>query len=355
MKTVKITGPRSCRLVDKAMPSIRRSYVLVKVHVAAMCNEYVAYQHLQFLERNRPDSLGHEIAGEVVAAPDSSSVPVGTRVVALCGFPCGRCRPCRRGYYAHCDRTEDPREVCGSESGECGFAQYAIKPDWMLVPIPDSLSYEHASMACCGLGPTFGAMQRMGVGPGSTVLVTGIGAVGLGGVVNAKHRGATVIAVGRSPYRARLAARLGCDVVLNPGEDDVVPAVRELTGGRGADFAIECSGQPDYQRFAVDGVGRLGTVAFLAEPGELRVRVDQDLVQRGVTLLGSLDINRHEAIRLLEVIKTEPGRLDTYITHRYPLGAVAEAFERQIRRECGKIVLYPWRDGAGPVPEVAAG
>lgn len=344
MRTVQIEGRRQCRLIDKPVPSIRGSYALLKVHVAPMCNEYVAYEDLVFLERNRPDSLGHEMAGEVVAAAPDSAVREGERVVALCGFPCGRCGPCLRGYYAHCVQTEDPRAVCGSESGECSFAQYAIKPDWLLVPIPSSLSYEHASMACCGLGPTFGAMERMGVDAFGTVLITGLGAVGLGGVINAKFRGAQVIGVVRSPYRARLARELGCDIVIDPSDDDPAEAVRELTGGRGVDFALECSGQRAYQRLAVDSVGRLGSVAFLAEPGELVVRVDADLVQKGVTLFGSLDINRASAERLLRMIAAIPEQIDTFITHRYSLAEIGAAFERQIARECGKIVLHPWRE-----------
>jgi threonine dehydrogenase-like Zn-dependent dehydrogenase len=342
MTTVAVTGRRQCRLTDKPRPTIRRNYVLLKVHVAPMCNEYLAYQELVYLERNRADSLGHEMAGEVIAAPPSAAIQPGDRVVALCGYPCGRCVPCLRGYYAHCAQTEDPREVCASESGECGFAQYAIKPDWMLVPIPDSVSYEHASMTCCGLGPTFGAMERMGVDAYSTVLITGLGAVGLGGVINGKFRNARVIGVARSAYRARLARQLGCDVVLDPYQDDVVEAVNDLTGGHGVDFALECSGQAQYQRLLVDCVGRLGKVAFLAEPGELRVHVDNDLVQKGVTLLGTLDINRRDSDRLMRMIQAIPDQIDTLITHRMPLADIDKAFELQMSRECGKVILYPW-------------
>ena len=343
MKTVEINGRRDCRVIDKPMPSIRGNYALLKVEVAPMCNEYVAYEDLVFLERNRPDSLGHEMAGEVVAVPDGSPVEVGERVVALCGFPCGHCWACLRGYYAHCVHPEDPRAVCDSESGECSFAQYAVKADWMLLPIPDSLSYEHASMACCGLGPTFGAMERVGVDAFSTVLITGLGAVGLGGVINAKFRGAKVIGVARSPYRAQLARDLGCDAVLDPSEVDVREAIAELTDGRGVDVALECSGQNVYQRLAIESLGRLGTAAFLAEPGEVVVKVDEDLVQKGATLLGTLDINRADAARLLRMIEAIPEQIETFVTHRFPLSEVDEAFERQMSRECGKILLYPWQ------------
>ncbi|MGR6919416.1 zinc-dependent alcohol dehydrogenase [[Actinomadura] parvosata] len=341
MKTVQITGPRACAIVDKPEPVIARDYVLLKVEVAPMCNEYLAYRDQVYLERNRPDSLGHEMAGVVVDAPDGSPVRPGDRVVALCGYPCGRCEPCRRGYYSHCAATEDPREVCKSESGECGFAQYAVKPGRLCVPVPDGMPLEHAAMACCGLGPAFGVMQRMGVAASDTVLITGLGAVGLGGVINARYRGATVIGVARSPYRARLARELGCAAVLDPRDGDLRAQIRSLTGG-GVDFAIDCSGQPEYQRLCIDAVNRLGAVGFLAEPGELTVHVDNDLVQKGVTLMGSLDINLNDADRLLRMIGRIPDQIERFITHRYPLDRIADAFERQTRYECGKIILYPW-------------
>ncbi|WP_328610671.1 zinc-binding dehydrogenase [Amycolatopsis sp. NBC_00345] len=344
MKTVQIDGARACSLIDRPLPSIDRDYALLKVLVAPMCNEYLAYQDGIYLERNRPDALGHEMAGEVAEAPPGSRVRAGDRVVALCGYPCGRCVPCLAGYYAHCAGTDDPRAVCGSESGECGFAQYAVKPDWMLIPIPDDVSYEHASMACCGLGPTFGAMERMDVTAGRTILITGLGAVGLGGVINAKFRGATVIGVARSPFRAALARKLGCDFVLDPSAGDVRARIAEITGGQGADGAIECSGQAAYQRLALDSAGRLGTVTFLAESGEIPVHVDEHLVQKGVRVQGSLDINLRDAPRLMEMIPKVRGQLDDFITHRFPLSRIADAFELQLARECGKVVLYPWED-----------
>lgn len=342
MEVVEIAGRRQVRIVDKPLPRIARDYVLIKVIAAPMCNEYLAYTDGIYLERNRPDSLGHEIAGEVVAVPAGASIKVGDRVVALCGFPCGRCSLCMSGHYSYCPRPDDPRRVCGSESGECGFAQYAVKPAWMLEPIPADLSFEHASMACCGLGPTFGAMERLGVAQGSTVLLTGLGPVGLGGIISAKARGAEVIAAVRSPYRARLAAALGCDHIVGPSCAEVM----EATGNRGADYVIECSGQNIYQRLAIDAVAPMGGVAFLAEPGTIDIAINTDLIQRGVTILGSLDINRRSAGRLLALIASVRDQLDLYITHRLPMARVGEAFEAQALFQSGKSVLYPWGDAA---------
>lgn len=338
MNVVEITGERQAGITSRPIPCIDRDYVLLKVMAAPMCNEYIAYTSGTYLERNRHDSLGHEMAGEVVQAPAGGPVRPGDRVVALCGYPCGKCEQCARGYYSHCPRPDDPCEVCGSPSGECGFAQYAVKPAWMLEPIPDGLSYEHAAMACCGLGPTFGAMERLGVTAGSTVLVTGLGAVGLGGIINAKARGCYVIGAARSRYRAELAMALGCDYVAGPSADDVLTA----TGARGADYVLECSGQPTYHRLAMDSVARMGGIAFLAEPGHLDISIDEDLIQRGVTLLGTLDINRNDARRLLTLIGSLRAQLDLYITHRLPMGRVQAAFEAQAAFACGKVVLFPW-------------
>jgi predicted dehydrogenase len=94
-------------------------------------------------------------------------------------------------------------------------------------------------MACCGFGPTFNALDRMGVANSDTVVVSGCGPVGLGGVIQAVARGAGVIALETVPYRAELARRLGATDVIDPRDPDARAKVRALTAGRGADAAIE--------------------------------------------------------------------------------------------------------------------
>ena len=341
MKVASLPRPGACEIITKPMPVIKRDYVLVRIVVAPMCNEYIAYQSWDFRDRNRPDSLGHEAAGEVVEAPSSSGFRAGDRVVALCGYPCHRCLMCRSGRYAHCASTENPLEVCGSPSGECGFAQYMIKPEWLLLPVPAGMPYEHASMACCGLGATFTALERMGAGTGDTVLVTGLGAVGLGAVINSVARGARVIGAGRVPYRAALARDLGALGVINPDADDPARQVAELADGP-VDFAVECSAQPSYQRLALDALRRGGEAAFLGESGDLTMHVDRDLIQKGVTLRGSLDLYLGDAPRMLETIALNGPLIDRFITHEYPLGDIEKAWNVQMARTCGKIIIRPW-------------
>lgn len=343
MKVAAVAERRQAVLVDKPTPRASGNMAVIRVDVAPMCNEYHAWASLDFRERNRPDSLGHEAVGEVVEVGSEALVRVGDRVIALCGYPCGRCAPCRDGAYGHCAAPVDPRRATGSTSGECGFAQYMLKADWMLVPLPEGMPLEHASMLLCGLGPGFGALRAMRAGVGTTVLVTGLGPVGLGAVVVARRMGARVIGLARNDYRVALARRLGA-TVLDPRHPQLAAQVQELTGGRGVDCTVETSGAATYQRLALDLTRRLGEVCFLAEGGDLTVNVDRDFVQKGLVVRGSLDINRNDASELLQIIRAAGEDIDTLITHRLPLADIGAAWALQERGACGKIVLYPWGD-----------
>ncbi|NGO74507.1 zinc-binding dehydrogenase [Streptomyces sp. YC504] len=342
MKVAALDGPGVSRIIEKPLPLIAEDYVLVKVLAAPMCNEHLAYEHWDFRDRNRWDSLGHEAAGEVVDAGSGSAFRPGDRVVVLSGYPCGRCALCTSGRYAHCEDTEDPLTVSGGESGECGFAQYMIKREHLLIPIPEGMSYEHAAMACCGMGATYTAMENMEVAEGQTVLVTGLGQVGLGAVINGRARGARMICAGRSPYRRELARELGADLVVDMTDPEALSAVREFTGGSGVDRVIDCSAQAAYQRFGLDAVGRGGQVTFLGESGELEIHVDRDLIQKGVTLHGSLDLYLQHAPGMLDVIARSGALIDRFITHTFPLDDIEQAWKTQLTKECGKVVLHPW-------------
>lgn len=343
MRVAALDGPGACRVIEKPLPRIAEDYVLVKTIVAPMCNEHLAYRDWDFRDRNRWDSLGHEVAGEVVEARPDSPFRPGDRVVALSGYPCGHCRMCVSGRYAHCTRPENPLVVCGSQSGECGFAQYMIKRERLLARIPDGMSYEHASMACCGMGSTYTAMRNAEVGAGETVLVTGLGQVGLGAVVNGAARSARMICAGRSPYRRDLARQLGAELVVDLGDrEQALAAVASFTGGAGVDHVIDCSALAEYQRFGLDAVGRGGTVTFLGESGRLPLHVDRDLIQKGVTLRGSLDLYLQHVPGMFDAISRTGHLIDRLITHLFPLDEIGDAWKLQLSRECGKIILLPW-------------
>ena len=335
MKAVAITGEQQCELVDRPDPTIKVNYVKVKTHSIPMCTEFHAYR-----EGRLTDRLGHEAAGEVVEVAQPGRVKVGDRVVVMPGSGCGKCSLCLSGEQIHCEQPIKAAEVCGTTTGRSTYAQYCIQQDWLLVPIPDDLSYDHASMACCGLGPSFNAVHTMNVNSFDTVLVSGLGPVGLGAVVNARFRGARVIALEAHPWRAQLARSLGVEAVIDPEAEDALDQIKALTGGRGADKSVEASSAEQAPAFLVQATRRKGQLASVGWGGPINAR---DIVGRGLTIHGAWHWNHLRDVEaMLSTIRGSKQLLEKYITHRFPMSRVKEAWELQLTRECGKIILHPW-------------
>lgn len=337
MQTVRILGKQRCEVVEAPKPAPWGDVVVVKVLVAPMCTEYKAYRDGYPLERP-----GHEAAGEVAEVAQPSRVKVGDRVVVMPNYPCGCCPLCLQGEYIHCEHSVDVLMTTGNMAGTSTYAQYLLKPDWLLVPVPDDIPLNHAAMACCGLGPTFGAMERMGVNAFDTVLITGLGPVGLGGVINGVLRGACVLGVESHPYRAALAKELGAKEVFHPQHPDVLKQIYQATKGQGVDKAIDSSGSPQAQRLLIEATKRRGEVAFVGESGDFSLHVSNDLLRKGLTLHGQWHYNLTQTPRMLELIRRGRDLLERFITHRFPLKKVQEAFELQITGQCGKVILDPW-------------
>ncbi|MFB6201377.1 MAG: zinc-binding dehydrogenase [Halorhabdus sp.] len=335
MRKVEITGEREAEVVDVPEPDPVGDWVKVRVEAAPMCTEYHAW------EAGHSGSMGHEAAGEVEAIDQPGDVAVGDRVVVMPQTPCGTCELCRSGDYIYCEDNYDYEEFTGQETGNETMGQYVLKRDWLLVPIPNGVSYAHAGMACCGLGPTYGASERMCVSGVDTVLVSGAGPVGLGGVINSTHRGARVIVSEPDEFRAGLARELGADAVVNPLEDGEAE-LEALTDGAGVDKAIECTGNAPAQRFALDALGRRGELTFVGEGGDFEIDVSSDMLRNGYDLHGQWHYNRGLAPGVMSVIADNESKLDTFITHEFPLEDADEAFELQAERQTGKVVLRPW-------------
>lgn len=309
--------------------------VVVRVRVAPMCAEYK-----RFVAGEPWQLVGHEAAGEVVAVDRSARVKPGDRVVAMPLYGCGKCRYCAAGDYLHCER--DATQLFATSEGSAAMADYLLKPDWLLVPIPDGMSFEHASMACCGLGASFGALQKLDVDADDTVVVTGLGPVGLGAIITARHRGARVIGVESHPFRARLALELGAESVVDPTDDAAVEAIRGLTHGIGPDKAVECSGAVAAHRLCIDAVRPKGMVAFVGESSApTTLEVSRDLLRKGLTLCGTWQYNVNDAGALMQQIAEVGASLDRLITHQFSLDDVQTAWETQASGHCGKILLRP--------------
>jgi threonine dehydrogenase-like Zn-dependent dehydrogenase len=337
MQQVVVNGVRQASLAETADLEPVENWVVVKVHAAPMCTEYKT-----FLAGTQHAVLGHEAAGEVVAIAQPGRVRVGDRVVAMPLSGCGTCALCRSGDYIHCQQQPDSAAATGQAGGRSTMAQFILKQDWLLMPIPDGVSYERAALACCGLGPSFGAMQSMGLSAFDTILITGLGPVGLGAVVNAHFRGARVIAVESVPWRVARAQAMGVKTVIDPRDEDALAQIMQLTGGRGVDCALDCSGNVLAERMCVDATRRKGKVVFIGECNDdLRVRISPDMIRKGLTLAGSWHYNLNDYARIMAVIQQSP-LVEQLISHVLPMRDIQAAFELSASHETAKIILQPW-------------
>jgi len=337
VKKAAILGERQAGLVDAADPRPKEHWALVKVHAAPMCTEYK-----MFVAGHKSEFLGHEAVGEVVEVAQPCRVKPGDRVVVQPQYPCAKCALCVAGDYIHCQQPVNFEAFTGSPEGRATYAQYVLKPDWLLSPIPDGVSYEKAGLAICGLGPTFGAMDMMGVGRFDTVLVTGLGPVGLGGVVNGVFRGARVIAVDSIATRAEIALKMGAEAVLDPTDPDAVKRIRDLTDGRGVDCAVDCTGVPDAHRLCLEATRRKGKVAVVGEStGDTTIHASRDFIRTGIWLIGTWHYNLNLYPGVMKVIQESPviGHL---ISHVLPMADVQKAFELCANHETAKVILTPW-------------
>ena len=338
MKQAVISGERQVDFADMPDPQPKADWALVKVHASALCTEYKAY----LVGQTRP-VMGHEGVGEVVAIAQPGPVEVGDRVVILPQYPCGKCALCMAGDYVYCEDTYDFKAFTGSLSGSGTFAHYTLKPGWLLPRIPDEVTYAQATLAIDGIGASFGGFQAINVNSSDTVLITGLGPVGLGAIANGRYRNARIIGVEPAPWRAARGREMGAEAVLDPRDPDILDQILALTGGVGVDCAVDCSGRVSAERLCMDATRRRGRVAFVGECGDdLTIRVSPDMIRKGLTVAGSWLYNRGDYPKVMQVIQTSP-LIHLLISHKMPMSRIQEGFEILARGEGTKIVVDPWQ------------
>lgn len=218
-----------------------------------------------------PITLGHEMSGvveKVGRAVESGrmGVPVfkpGDRVAINSVIWCGRCRPCLRAKYNFCrNALFFGRHIDG------GLAEYVKVPARNLAHLPESVSFEEGAILGCAVTTAYHALRIGNVGPGDSMVVWGLGGVGLSLVHLARELSAAypLIAVDIKQENLCLAAEFGADFTVNAKERDPVAAIMEITGGEGADAVYDAAGIKQ-----VDDKGELLTLASVCSGGQLIV------------------------------------------------------------------------------------
>ena len=249
--------------------------VQVRVLAAGVCRTDLAAVRDA---RRCPVVLGHEGAGVVQSVGADVLEPrVGEHVVINWQPRCSRCRHCRAGRAELCDDvrgTAAPRvHLDGAPLAvmlHAGtFCPVVVVPARGAVTIRADIAFERAALLGCAVATGLGAaLGGPGIKAGDTVVVIGVGGVGLNTVQGAVLREAgTVVAVDRDPAHLALARRLGATDCVDAGRDDPVAAVLDLTGGRGADQVFEVVGDPAVMAQGLAMLGRGGTLTLLGAAG----------------------------------------------------------------------------------------
>ncbi|MEK7408398.1 MAG: alcohol dehydrogenase catalytic domain-containing protein [Acidobacteriota bacterium] len=317
-------GKEQLRVEPVAVPSLAEGDALVRVKAALTCGTDVKVFRRGYHARMiiPPAVFGHELAGDVVAVGEKvTRFRPGQRVVAANSAPCQQCYYCRRGVENLC---EDLLFNNGA------YAEYIRIPARIVArntyEIPATISYQDAALveplACVLRG-----LEETGMRPGDQVAVVGLGPIGLMFVRLAKTRGARVIALGRRVTQLERAQAMGADELLCTQRlADPARTVRELTGGHGADVAIEAVGKPETWEIAVQMVRRGGTVNFFGGcASDSRVSLETALIHYSeITCKASFHHTPAHIRRALDLIAAGIISARDFVNREEPLGNLLE-------------------------------
>jgi Zn-dependent alcohol dehydrogenase len=312
--------------------------VLVKVAATGFCHTDGIARHGD-LPFPLPGVLGHEGAGTVAAVgPGVTSVHEGQAVVI--GWPsCGACRNCQDGEPRYCLRlgeaivgghrldgpsalrTRDGEPLASHFFGQSSFATYSLTTESALVPVPEGLPVEMMGPLACGLSTGAGAVFHTARPlPGASLVVYGVGTVGLAAIMAATNSPATtIIAVDRHASRLRMATEMGATHVVDATDTNVVEAINDICGGP-ADLALECTGVISVVRQAVDSVGMRGTCILIGgAPAGAEFSVDHLSTLWGKSIVGTLG-GSGRSLRLIG------GLMGLYAQGRFPFDRLVEYF-----------------------------
>lgn len=357
-------GAGAFTIQDIEVASPLRDEVLVEIRAAGICHT----DHAS-LSWKRPLVMGHEGAGVVreVGAGVTHAHP-GDRVVLNWCIPCGECFQCRRGETVLCE-TSRPAHVMEPSRGHAHaegtrwrgrpvdrsfnigtLSELALVRKEAVTPIPDEVPFDVAAISGCGVMTGFGSAVNVArVQPGERVVVLGCGGVGLNIIQGARIAGAaTIIAVDTNPGALERAHDFGATHVIAARRDDaemrdVAEAVRDLTDGRGADYAFEATSVPALA-FVPLLLIRDGGLALQVSGINDSVTVPMPWFmwnKRYVTPLYGGCQPAHDFPRIFEHYLSGALRLDDLVTRTYPLEQLGDALEDMLTgRNAKGVILF---------------
>jgi S-(hydroxymethyl)mycothiol dehydrogenase len=316
---------------------------LVKVEACGVCHTDLHYRE-GGINDDFPFLLGHEAAGVVESVGEGvTDVAPGDFVILNWRAVCGNCRACRRGRPQYCFDTHNAKQkmtlLDGTELsaalGIGAFAEKTLVAAGQCTKVDRAASAAAAGLLGCGVMAGIGAAINTGnVGRGDTVAVIGCGGVGDAAIAGARLAGAArIIAVDIDDRKLEQARSLGATHTVNSKTADPVEAIRELTGGFGADVVIEAVGRPETYKQAFYARDLAGTVVLVGVPTpEMKLELPLlDVFGRGGALKSSWYgdcLPSRDFPMLIDLYLQGRLDLDAFVTETIALEDVEKAFER---------------------------
>ncbi len=336
MRVARLYDFGDIRVEETARPAVGTDDILVRVSACGICSGDIMPWYIR---RKAGAVLGHEPVGVIEEAGASvRDFAPGDRVFAHHHAPCFACAACRRGEYVHCPTWRATRLDPG------GMAEYflvsaANQRDTLKLPDPigdaDGVLVEPA--AC-----VVKSLRRAGLKPGESILVIGLGIMGMMHVKLARHLGAGMI-IGADLFerRAEWAKQLGADVGLVVSGNNLVEQVHEITGGAMADVVIVGPGTTQAIATGIAAAGKGATVIqFTATPpdDELPMR-PYNLYFKETRLVPSYSCGPDDTRIALDLVERGVINARELVTHRFPLSAITQAYATAQKPEALKVIV----------------
>jgi L-iditol 2-dehydrogenase len=337
MKAAVFYSKDDVHLEELPVPHIGHGELLVKVVGVGLCGSDID----KILYEAVPPGtvLGHEVVGIIAEVGEGvESFQAGERVAVAHHASCGACHYCDRGSDSKCALFRRTNLYPG------GFAEYVRVPPpnvrLATFSIPNGMTFEQAvfmePLGCC-----VRAVARSQLRPGDTVLITGMGSIGLLFTQLVKLQQATVVACDLLADRLALAQEYGADVVANPATDPIEEIVQKATTGRGVDLILSTVASQPVLDQALSLVRDGGTIHFFAgKRGGLSLTLDlNELYEREISLMTTYSSSPRSLREAFRLIVEEEVRTAECISHRLPLSDVLQGVRMMVEHQARKVYI----------------
>ena len=325
MKAARLHKTKSRLSVDEIpIPRPRANEVLVEIKAAGVCHSDINYRDGVAPVAHLPITLGHEFAGVIVSkGSEAVGLEVGDHVAVHYIISCGRCEYCASGKENYCDEY-----MMIGKDVDGGFAKYAVAPASNALKLPESLPLEQAAILGCAVSTAYHSLRRGRASQNDTVLVNGIGGLGLQAVQLAKRivKAKEIIAIDISDKKLQLAMKFGATAVVNSRSGDTEKKVEELTNGKFADVALDFVGSKNTVERTLQCVGKGGRLVVVGiTSNTVSISPYSSIIGRETEIIGVNDHLKLEMIQLIQYIESGDLNLADSITHEFPLEDINEA------------------------------